>query len=229
VNATAGVDPAISTPPVNPAVALLRCGHPAPAAGVTILSGLLAVMVGHHAGGIVLVAAVIGTSQLAVAWANDAIDAGRDRVVRRADKPLATQWPQGRPYVAAAAIAASVVTAAIALAAGPLRAAIAAIVGLISAQLYNWPFKGTALSIAPYIVSFATIPYFIVAAVPATPPMQLVVAAAAFGGAAHLLNAVPDLADDAATGVRGLPHRLGARRSRRVAAALTGLAVFALL
>lgn len=26
--------------------------------------------------------------------------------------------------------------------------------------------------------------------------------------AAHLLNAVPDLADDAATGVRGLPHRL---------------------
>jgi 4-hydroxybenzoate polyprenyltransferase len=65
--------------------------------------------------------------------------------------------------------------------------------------------------------------------VPAAPPPQLIVAAAAFGGAAHLLNAVPDLADDDATGVRGLPQRLGAQRSRRAAAALAGLAVFAIL
>jgi 4-hydroxybenzoate polyprenyltransferase len=34
---------------------------------------------------------------------------------------------------------------------------------------------------------------------------------------AHLLNALPDLADDAQTGVRGLPHRLGARRLRWLA------------
>lgn len=221
--------PAVSTAAVNPVAALLRCGHPAPAAAVTVLSGLLGVMVGHRLGGIALVAGVIGTSQLAVAWANDAIDAGRDRAVRRQDKPLVAQWPQGRPYVAAAAVAASVAMAALALAAAPLRAALAAIVGLVSAQLYNWPLKGTALSIVPYIVAFAAIPYFIVAAVPAAPPMPLVVAAAAFGGAAHLLNAVPDLSDDAATGVRGLPQRLGAQRSRRFAAALTGLAVFALL
>jgi len=214
---------------VNPAAALLRCGHPAPAAAVTVLSGLLAVLVGHHLGGVVLVAAVIGSSQLAVAWANDAIDADRDRAVRRTDKPLAEAWPQGRPYVAAAAVVASLAMVLLALAAGPLRAALAAIAGLVSAQLYNWPLKATALSILPYVVSFAAIPYFIVASVPASPPLQLVVAAAAFGGAAHLLNAVPDLADDDATGVRGLPQLLGARQSRRVAAALTGLAVFALL
>ena len=35
---------------------------------------------------------------------------------------------------------------------------------------------------------------------------------------AHLLNVLPDLADDAATGVRGLPHRLGPRRIAPVAA-----------
>jgi 4-hydroxybenzoate polyprenyltransferase len=29
---------------------------------------------------------------------------------------------------------------------------------------------------------------------------------------AHLVNVLPDLADDEATGVRGLPHRIGARR-----------------
>jgi heme o synthase len=223
------VNPAAGAPGVNPAAALLKCGHPAPTAAVTVLSGLLGVMVGHRLGGLVLVAAVVGTSQLAVAWANDAIDADRDRAVWRTDKPLVAQWPQGRPYVAAAAIAASIMMAAIALFAAPLRAAVAAIAGLVSAQLYNWPLKHTALSIAPYFISFAAIPYFVVAAVPATPPTQLIVAAAAFGGAAHLLNAVPDLGYDAATGVRGLPQRLGARRSRRVAATLTGLAVFALL
>jgi len=214
---------------VNRAVALLRCGHPAPAAAVTVLSGLLGLLVGHRLAGIALIAGVIGSSQLAVAWANDAIDADRDRAVRRADKPLVAQWPQGRPYVAGAAVLASLLMAALALYAGPAKAALAAIVGLVSAQLYNWPLKATAFSIVPYIISFAAIPYFIVAAVPASPPMELVAAAAAFGGAAHLLNAVPDLADDQATGVRGLPQRLGAQRSRRIAAALTGLAVFALL
>jgi 4-hydroxybenzoate polyprenyltransferase len=34
---------------------------------------------------------------------------------------------------------------------------------------------------------------------------------------AHLLNALPDLADDHATGVRGLPQRLGAGRVRVLA------------
>lgn len=220
---------AVTSAGFNPVGALLRCGHPAPAAAVTVLSGLLAVMVGHGLGGVAYVAGVVGLSQLAVAWANDAIDAPRDRAVGRTDKPLATQWPEGRAYVAAAAVAASVAMAALAFGAGPAPAAVAAVAGLASAQLYNWPLKGTVLSIAPYIVSFAAIPYFIVASVPTAPPMPLVVAAAAFGGAAHLLNAVPDLADDVATGVRGLPHRLGAIRSQRLAAALTGLAVFALL
>jgi len=208
--------------------ALLRCCHPAPVAAVTILSGLIALTVGHRLGGILLVAGVIGTSQLAVGWANDAIDADRDRAVRRADKPLALEWPQGRPWVAGAAIGASVVMIALALNARPLAAA-AAIVGLVSAQLYNWPLKTGPFSIVPYVISFAAIPTFIVAAVPATPPMPLIVAAACFGGAAHLLNAVPDLEQDEATGVRGLPQILGARRARMAGAILTGLAVFALL
>jgi 4-hydroxybenzoate polyprenyltransferase len=37
---------------------------------------------------------------------------------------------------------------------------------------------------------------------------------------AHLVNALPDLADDAATGVRGLPHILGRSASQRVATAV---------
>ncbi|WP_157546779.1 UbiA family prenyltransferase [Hamadaea tsunoensis] len=213
---------------MNRVGALLRCGHPAPAAAVTILSGLIAGMVGHGTGGVLLVAAVIGTSQLAVAWANDAIDAPRDRAVRRQDKPLAVEWPQGRTAVAIAAVGASVLMCVIALSSG-LRPGLLAVVGLVSAQLYNWPLKSTVFSIVPYVISFAAIPAFIIAAVPADPPLPLVFAAAFFGGAAHLLNAVPDLAADEATGVRGLPQILGPSRSRALAAALTGLAVFALL
>ena len=37
----------------------------------------------------------------------------------------------------------------------------------------------------------------------------MLVTGALLGVGAHLLNALPDLADDEATGVRGLPHRLG--------------------
>ena len=43
-------------------------------------------------------------------------------------------------------------------------------------------------------------------------------AGALLGVGAHLVNVLPDLADDEATGVRGLPHRIGARRLPVVAA-----------
>src|SRR5690606_8621839 len=47
------------------------------------------------------------------------------------------------------------------------------------------------------------------------------IAGAALGVAVHFTNVLPDLDDDRATGVRGLPHRLGARAS----AVIAGLAV----
>jgi heme o synthase len=53
---------------------------------------------------------------------------------------------------------------------------------------------------------------------------------ALLGGGAHFANALPDLADDARTGVRGLPHRLGPNGSAIAAAVLllgaTGLLAF---
>ena len=42
-------------------------------------------------------------------------------------------------------------------------------------------------------------------------------AGALLGVAAHFANVLPDLDDDVATGVRGLPHRLGARASALLA------------
>jgi 4-hydroxybenzoate polyprenyltransferase len=55
------------------------------------------------------------------------------------------------------------------------------------------------------------------------------VTGALLGVGAHLLNALPDLADDEATGVRGLPQRLGATLVRWLAPGvlLAGTAVAA--
>jgi len=52
------------------------------------------------------------------------------------------------------------------------------------------------------------------------PPAWLVAAGALLGGGAHFANVLPDLEDDAATGVHGLPHRLGASGSTIAAAVL---------
>ena len=51
-------------------------------------------------------------------------------------------------------------------------------------------------------------------------PAWATAAGALLGVGAHLANALPDLEEDLATGVRGLPHALGARRSAALAAVL---------
>lgn len=208
---------------------LLRACHPLPALAVTVFGALLAGGMGHSPGGVAAVAVTVALSQLSVGWANDAIDAGRDIAVGRTDKPLAGD-PAGRRTVAVAAVVATALTVAACLAWGwPAGAWFLA--ALISAQLYNWPLKATPVSIVPYLVSFACLVVFVSTARPGAPlpPGWLVAAAALLAGAAHLLNAVPDLADDAATGIHGLPQRLGARRSLLAASGLLLAATVVLL
>jgi 4-hydroxybenzoate polyprenyltransferase len=71
----------------------------------------------------------------------------------------------------------------------------------------------------------------VVAAAPGSPtaPWWLVAAGAALGGAAHAANVAPDVADDLATGVRGLPHRIGAVPSAVAGALLLGAATLLLV
>jgi 4-hydroxybenzoate polyprenyltransferase len=92
----------------------------------------------------------------------------------------------------------------------------------IFALLYDWPLKSTPFSLLPYLVAFGLLPAFVVVALPGhpAPPVWLVAAGSLLGGGAHFANVLPDLADDAATGVRGLPHRIGATGSTIAAAAL---------
>ncbi len=190
---------------------LLRSAHPEPAAAVTAVAALLAVVVGRGPGGTAAVAATLGASQLCVGWTNDWLDAERDAAVGRRDKPVAA-GRVGRRAVALAAVVAGLAVVPLALLSGGRAAAVAAL-GLVSGLAYNWPLKFTPLSPLPYAVSFAALPAFVVLGRPAVPPWWMVAAGALLGGGAHFVNVLPDLSDDARTGVRGLPQRLGATGS----------------
>ncbi|WP_433530172.1 UbiA family prenyltransferase [Micromonospora sp. CA-263727] len=199
---------------------LVRASHPEPTAAVTTVAGLLAVGVGHPPGGIATVALTVAASQFAVGWTNDLLDADRDATVGRTDKPVAT-GAVGRRPVAVAALLAAAVTVGLALSTNP-TAALWATIGLASALLYDWPLKSTPVSVLPYAVSFGALPAFVVLALPGAPapPVWLLAAAALLGAGAHFANVLPDLADDARTGVRGLPHRLGPAGSQAAAVGL---------
>lgn len=210
-------------------IGLVRASHPEPAAAVTTVAGLLAWGVGHRPAGVAAVVLTVLASQLAVGWSNDALDADRDATVGRTDKPVATGALRRRT-AGRAAVLAALATPVLALTTNPVAAAWAT-VGLLSALLYDWPLKSTPVSVLPYAVSFGSLPAFVVLALPEAPapPVWLVAAAACLGAGAHFANVLPDLADDARTGVRGLPHRLGPAGSRAAAAGLLLVATVTLV
>ncbi|MFE0593584.1 UbiA family prenyltransferase [Micromonospora echinospora] len=199
---------------------LVRACHPEPTAAVTVVAGLLAWGVGHTGAGIAAVVATVLASQLAVGWSNDRLDADRDELVGRADKPVVA-GTVSRRTLGTGALLAALVAPLVALTTNPV-AALCATVGLVSALLYNWPLKSTPVSVVPYAVSFGSLPAFVVLALPGAPapPVWQVAAGALLGAGAHFANVLPDLADDARTGVHGLPHRLGATGSGVAAAGL---------
>jgi len=197
---------------------------------VTVLGTLLALGAELAPGRVLLVAAAVLSGQLVIGWTNDLLDAGRDRAVGRRDKPVAA-GEVSAGAVLVAALAAGV--ACVGLSAGlGWRSALCHLVLLVGSGLaYDLGVKATAWSWLPYAVAFGSLPAVVTLAErpPELPAWWLFVAGAALGVGAHLVNALPDLADDEATGVRGLPHRLGARGSRTAAAAVLLTASIALL
>ena len=193
-----------------PLLALARASHAGPSIAVTSLTGLLSVAAGHSLRTGVLVTAAVGAGQLTIGWSNDLIDAARDRQVGRLDKPIARG--EVSPTAVRVALAAdAVLCVVLSLACGLASAAVHLLLGVGSGWAYNLGLKRTALSAVPYAVAFGILPAVVTLAGPAPrlPPLWMFVTGALLGVGAHLLNALPDLADDERTGVRGLPHRLG--------------------
>ena len=210
--------------PGGRALALARAAHAGPALAVVVLALLLGVAVGLGPGRLVLVGLAVLAGQLSVGWSNDLLDEARDRAVGRSDKPLAA-GDVGAATVRAACAVAVVATVLLSLTCGLIAGSVH-LLCVASAWAYNAGLKSTAWSWVPYAVSFGGLVVFVglAARPPQLPPWWVPVAAALLGVGAHLLNALPDLDDDEATGVRGLPHRIGARRLPAVATAVLVLA-----
>lgn len=209
---------------------LALSSHPGPTVAVTLLSGLLAASLGYPIARILVIALAILLGQLSIGFSNDWIDAGRDAASGRSDKPVA-QGLVPLTLVRRAALSTLVVALAVSIALGP-TAAVAHAILIASGWAYNLGLKRTPLSVLPFIVSFGILPGVITfAGQEGVPPAAwAVVVGAVFGVSIHFTNVLPDLADDAATDVRGLPHRLGATVSGLVAfAALVVAAVVVLV
>lgn len=203
-------------------VALARSSHPGPTLAVTLLTVLLGIGVGASGSELVLLGAAMLLGQVSVGLSNDWLDAERDAINHRVDKPIASgELSAVRARNVAIACVVGAVLLGIPLG---LPFSLAHAVFIASAWGYNLGLKSTPLSFAPYALSFGLLPTL---AVFARDESTLVVApwaiaaGALIGSAAHFANVLPDLDDDARTGIRGLPHLLGARGS--------GVAAFALL
>lgn len=204
---------------------LLGSCHLGPALAVTGLAGALAAGARLPAARTALLGATVLTGQLSIGWANDLVDRGRDARTGRPGKPLAQPGVSPRPVVVALGLATG---ASLLLGArcGRRAGAVHAVAVVGAGLAYDLGLKATAASPVPYAVAFGALPHVVSLADPRRPvpaPSWHVVAGALLGVGAHLLDALPDLSIDTATGVNGFPHRVGARRTRRLAgAALAG-------
>jgi 4-hydroxybenzoate polyprenyltransferase len=189
--------------------ALALSTHPGPGVAVTLIAVLLGIAGGLDPWRIAVLGLVMALDQASVGLSNDWIDGDRDRAVGRPDKPVA----RGDIPAALArnvAFVSAVLSVGLSLALG-WQAALAHLVFLLSAWAYNAGLKGTPISVLPYLVAFGILPTIVTlsAAEPAPAPWWAMAAGALLGGGAHFANVLPDLDDDARTGIRGLPHRLG--------------------
>lgn len=201
------------TPSHRPSTArlLFASSHPGPTVTVTVLAAVIAAAVGHPAWLVVLVALTVVAGQLSIGLANDWIDADRDRTVGRSDKPVA-QGLIAVGTVRTAAFVTAGVAVLLSVFLGPV-AAVAHLVLVAAGWAYDAGLKRTVWSVVPFVVAFGLLPVVAVSAGPDGdwPAGWAIATGAVFGVAIHCTNVLPDLVDDAATGVRGFPHRLGLR------------------
>jgi 4-hydroxybenzoate polyprenyltransferase len=201
----------------NVVATLWRSTHPGPTVVVSTIALALGLSIGLSLDRLLLLTVAVFLGQVSIGLSNDVIDAPRDRIAARTDKPLARE---GAPI--RIAWVSAVVAAALALALSALLGwgmALAHAVFLACGWAYNAILKSTVWSAACFAVGFGVFPSIATLALPdpRPAPAWAWVAGAALGVAVHFSNVLPDLDDDALTGVRGLPHRIGRRASAVVA------------
>lgn len=213
----------------NPILSLALSSHPGPSLAVSVIAVVLGADIGLEPWRLLVLGLAVLLGQLSVGLSNDWLDAERDRASGRADKPVAA-GDIALSAVRTAAILTAVAGFGLTLLLG-IPATTAHAVFIAAGWGYNLRLKRTAFSVLPYLVGFGAIPLVVTLSLPRPlgAAWWAVGAGALLGVAAHFANALPDLEADRATGVVGLPHRMGGRASGIVTfaslAAASGLVI----
>lgn len=196
---------------------LLRVTHAVPVAIYMLLMVVLAPLAAlssHRsltAEVVIRLVLAMGCAQAAIGILNDYCDRALD-AASKPNKPLVRGTVQPREALALAATLPLLAILA-ALPFGP--AAVLILCGVMALGFaYDLRFKGTPISALLFAVHFPLLPLFVWAAIGAWQPFLpwILPVGAALGIAMNVANSLPDLPEDIAAGVRGLPHVLGVRR-----------------
>lgn len=163
---------------------------------------------------VALVFLASAAGQATVGWTNDVHDAAADSAAGRANKPTVRGELRPDDLRVPILVSATLTIPLSFLAAGWVGGA-AHSAAVASALFYNFFLARTVWSWIPYAVSFALMPVFVAqASSPSVwPTVPVTVLSVLVGVTAHLLNAIPDIDIDRATGWGGLAVSLGKRRS----------------
>jgi 4-hydroxybenzoate polyprenyltransferase len=153
------------------------------------------------------------TGQLVVGWSNDLYDFEDDLKHNRQNKPLVSGVIT-REYLQRW-LRLMVPFSFIANLAGPLgiKGGLVYMLGIACGVAYNFYFKFSFLSPLPYAIAFAALPSCIAISKDITPPTWMWLGGALFGMAAHFINVIKDMKQDQISEIKGLPQRLGTRKS----------------
>ena len=206
---------------------LLKASHFGPTLIVTSISWFFAAYYWWEGPAFVIAFGVF-TGQLVVGWSNDLYDYEDDLKHNRVKKPLVAGLIS-RKYLTNW-LCFMVPFAFVANLLGPLgfKGGLVYMFGISMGVAYNFYFKYNRFSWLPYALAFAALPSCVAISKGVTPPTWMWLGGAIFGSAAHFINVIKDMDQDRASGIGGLPQRLGKRNSIVAAIALIGLGIFAL-
>ena len=198
---------------------LLKACHFGPTMTVTLTSLLLATNLWWEGPALVIAFGVF-LGQLLVGYTNDLYDYADDLKHNRKSKPLVEGVITTQQLVKAIKIITPL--AVLVNLFGPLGiyGGLIYLFGVALGISYNFYFKSTPFSPLPYALAFAALAASVVVATNRTPPIWLLTAAAALGVAAHFANVLKDLDQDLTSGIKGLPQRLGKKKTRVICGAL---------
>jgi 4-hydroxybenzoate polyprenyltransferase len=207
---------------------LLKAAHFGPTLIVTAISFAFAT---HYwwEGPAYVIAFGVFTGKLVVGWSNDLYDFDDDLKHQRTKKPLVSglitkqylqKWLR---FMLPFSFIANLL--------GPLgiKGGSVYMLGIACGVAYNFYFKFNPLSPLPYAIAFAALPSSVAISKDVNPPLWMLLGGALFGMAAHFINVIKDMDQDQASGIKGLPQRLGKIKSIVVAAVLIALGITALV